>query len=266
MRSPSTRPTPIWPSGKRNLASFIEMQNSGQRFGELANPIAVHDTRDVDFAVAAGGEQPGQALQIGDGIEVEGRLLGAITAIEVRADGAMPRRAGELANVVNVIDDRLDLATGFVRRRFAADPTRDHHPGVEGRADDCVATDQFFELIVVELSLMGHQSAAIVMAGPNGAVAEIEGFPEGFVSEMSDVEDDLQPLHFLDQLAAGCGQAARSAGAGAVSAGAIVGGTDGAESAFVRSFEIAQVDNRIGAFEGEYVADGSVGRWIVLPK
>src|SRR5438067_5933101 len=59
-RSPSTRPTPIWPSDERNLASFMGGRHTEcayylfrQRLGELANPIAVHDTRDIGFAVAA---------------------------------------------------------------------------------------------------------------------------------------------------------------------------------------------------------------------
>src|SRR5262245_45265963 len=100
-----------------------------QRLGQLANPVAVHDTCDGVRAVAAAGENLSEPLQIGNRIEIERRLFRAVTAIKIRADGAMPRGAGHLANVVDVIDDRLDLDSGVLRCRFAADPTWNHHPG-----------------------------------------------------------------------------------------------------------------------------------------
>ena len=61
---------------------------------------------------------------------------------------AVARVAGDLADVIDVVDDRLERHAGGLRRRFAADPAGHHHPGVERRADDRAALDQPLDLIV----------------------------------------------------------------------------------------------------------------------
>ena len=147
--------------------------------------------------------------------------------------------AGELADVVEVIDDRLDLDARFQRRRFAADPAGDHHPGVERGADHGVAADQFLELLVAELPLVGHEGPAVVVAGPDRPVVEVQRLPERLVGEVGDVEDDSQPLHFAHQVAPGRRQAAAGAGAWAVAARAVVGRADRPQAAGVGPLQIA---------------------------
>src|SRR5207247_5894482 len=53
------------------------------RLAEEAEPVAVHDRRDVQLAVTAGAQQVRQALQVDDGIQVAGALLGAVIAVQV---------------------------------------------------------------------------------------------------------------------------------------------------------------------------------------
>ena len=52
---------------------------------------------------------------------------------------AVPGVAGELADVIDVVDDGLERDAGAIRRRLAAHPAGHQHPGVEGRADDGAA-------------------------------------------------------------------------------------------------------------------------------
>jgi hypothetical protein len=49
----------------------------------------VHDAFDVGVGVAAFLQHGGQVLQIGDGVEIAGRLFLAEAAVEVGADGGM---------------------------------------------------------------------------------------------------------------------------------------------------------------------------------
>src|SRR6187399_2020668 len=100
------------------LASFMGLSR-GQRFGQLANPIPMHDTSDVCFAVAAAGENAGERLQIRNGIEVAGRLLRAVAAVEVAAYAAVPGASRELADVIDVVSRVGNHHASVLRRRFA---------------------------------------------------------------------------------------------------------------------------------------------------
>jgi hypothetical protein len=111
------------------------------------------------------------------------------------------RAAGKLADVVDVVGNRGDREASLVRRRFAADPAGDHHPGVERPADNGLAANQLLELLVAELPLMRHQGPAVVVAGPDWPVEQIQGLPKSFVGQMRHVEGHAQPPHFPHQLA-----------------------------------------------------------------
>ena len=82
-----------------------------QRFAEETKKIFVHDGADILLAVAADAQHVGNARKISDGIEVHGRLLAPEPAIEIRADARMTRIASELADVVDMLDDFLQLET-----------------------------------------------------------------------------------------------------------------------------------------------------------
>jgi hypothetical protein len=80
--------------------------NRRQRLAEKSQPVLVEDPVDVGIPITPGGKKAGQLLQVGNRVQVVGRLLDAEAAIQVAADGAMFRTAGKLADVVDVIDDR----------------------------------------------------------------------------------------------------------------------------------------------------------------
>ena len=68
----------------------------------------------------------------------------------------------------------------------------------------------------------GRERAAVLMAGPERAVVEVERVPEAFVAEVRDVENDAEPLHLLEQIVAGRRQRPFGVGAVRVAAGAVV--------------------------------------------
>jgi hypothetical protein len=68
-----------------------------------AQPVAVQDVGDVGVAVAALCQQAGEALQVGDGIQILGALFAAEAAVQVGADGGVAAVAGKLADVVDVL-------------------------------------------------------------------------------------------------------------------------------------------------------------------
>ena len=67
---------------------------------------------DIRFSVASAPQDSGQVREIGDRVHVRRALLAAECAVEIRADAAVPRVAGELADVVDVIDDGLERHAG----------------------------------------------------------------------------------------------------------------------------------------------------------
>ena len=81
-------------------------------------------------------------------------------------------------------------------------PAVDHHDRIERHADDCTPLDEFHDLFVGELAVPIREGAAIVMARPHGAAEMIERIAHGLIAEVRDIEDDAEPFHFLQQLAA----------------------------------------------------------------
>ena len=81
-------------------------------------------------------------VQIGDRIEVAGRLLPAEAAIQVGADGDVPGIAGDLADMIDMPGDGRDVACQFFWGRLATHPSGNDHPGIKGRTDDGSAFQQ----------------------------------------------------------------------------------------------------------------------------
>src|SRR4051812_16214041 len=76
---------------------------------EKADEVAGHDAFDVLGFVASFCEERRQPAQISNGIEVTRRLLAAECPIEIRADAGVLSVSGNLANVIDVIDDAFEL-------------------------------------------------------------------------------------------------------------------------------------------------------------
>ena len=77
---------------------------SAPSFLQEANEISVHDQFDILVAVTAFGQHRWQARQVGNRIEVGGRLFATESAVQVRADSRMTRVAGELTDVVDMVE------------------------------------------------------------------------------------------------------------------------------------------------------------------
>src|SRR6266540_3340529 len=138
-------------------------------------PVAMHHRGDIIRGVATRSQQSRQLLKIGDRVEIERRLLATKAAIEISADRHMAAVASQLADMVDMIDDiaqRDSWVGGDVAR--SDHPGRPDHPGVERRADHPVARDNRADLLVVELALVRHQRAAVVVAGDHRAAITFE--------------------------------------------------------------------------------------------
>src|SRR5687768_13076134 len=109
----------------------------------------------------------------------------------------MERVPGNLADMIDVIDDPFNGKANFLGFGFAALPSWNHHPCVEDRANDSAAVNQRFNLFIGELAIVIHQRAAVVMARPDWAGIMIERLPEAIVTEMRGIENDSKALHFL---------------------------------------------------------------------
>lgn len=167
---------------------------------------------------------------VGDGLDLAGCLLVSEGSVEVGADADVPSGAGHLGDVVGMFGDVAEAGSGGLRGALAAHPAGDHHPCVEGEADDGVALGEEAEVFVGQLALMGDKGAAEVVAGPDGAVEEIERLHEAFVAEVGDVEEDAQALHLAEEVASAGVEAAGGGGALRIDAGPVVGGANGAEA------------------------------------
>src|SRR5688572_12397488 len=144
--------------------------------------------------------------------------------------------AGQLADMIQVIDQPLQDQAGGLRCRLAANPAGHHHPGIQSAADDGLSLDEGFDLFVGELAIVGHESATIGMTGPEATLKEIERLPKTFVAEMRHIENDAQPLHLREQFASARTETARGVRALRVNSRTIMRRPQGAESLRVGSF------------------------------
>ena len=140
------------------------------RPAEEFDEVLAHDPFDVRLAVASLLENLGDFVYVGDRIEIFRRLLFAEASIEVRADAAVLGIAGELANVVDVVDQFFERDIRLFGFGHADRPAGGDHPRVEDRTNNGTAFDQFLELVVIELTVVGGDRPAIVMAGNDRAV------------------------------------------------------------------------------------------------
>src|SRR5262245_11642098 len=123
-----------------------KLNRGRQRLTEEPYPVAVQDAGNGVLAVAAFAEHLWQPPQVGDGVEIIRRLFAAETAIEIGADGRMPRIAGQLTDAINVIDRDFQLRSRLLRPCLTTNPAWYHHPGVQRRADHGAALDQTLDL------------------------------------------------------------------------------------------------------------------------
>jgi len=123
----------------------------------------MHDAFDVACVIAAPSKQVRNSLQIRNRVQFARRLLGAETAIQIAADPAVPRVAGQLADVIDVVDEALHADQRIVD--FTRDIIREKHPGIEGGADHRVAGQQRLNLPVGKLAVTWPQGTAVVMTG-----------------------------------------------------------------------------------------------------
>ena len=218
----------------------------------------MRDKLDVGRLVPARCQQVRNARQVGDSIQVHWGLFSAKCAVEVRTDAGVTRIAGDLAHVIKMINDSVQLQTDRFRRRFPADPARHHHPRVQRRADHPAALDECLDLFVAELAIVRHQRAAVLMACPDSTVEQIERFPEAIVAKMRHVENHSQPFSFLEQLATLCVEPAAGVCAVGINSRPVMRRTDGAQALFVGALQMLQCDDGIRSFKTQDVADGQL--------
>ncbi len=140
---------------------------------------------DVGIGVATLTEHGGDVLQVGNGVEVAGRLFAAKAAIEVAAQGGVLAVPGQLANMVNVIDD---IVEGDWVLGLTALPAGVEHPSVKGGSNHTAPFDNGFELAILKLARVGDKGAAVVVAGEDKAGVEIKGLPKGRIGEVGHVQ------------------------------------------------------------------------------
>src|SRR4051794_37246387 len=102
--------------------------------------------------------------------------------------------------MVDMLDDALDLELEVGRLALQVLPTRDHHDGVERHAQDAAALDHRLDLVVRELPVPGSERAAILVAGPERPIVNVERVPEALIAQMRDIEDDAELLHLLEKV------------------------------------------------------------------
>ena len=127
-----------------------------------------------------------------------------------------------------MVDGPFEGRPGLFRTGLPFLPAGDHHPGVERGAEDGPARDELLDLLVVELPVAGDELAAVLVAGPDGAVVMLKGLPEALIAQVRGVENDVEPVHLREQLATVWTEAAVGMRARRIAAGSVVGRPDGA--------------------------------------
>src|SRR5262245_57728688 len=95
----------------------------------------------------------------------------------------------------------------------------------------------------------------------------IECLEEAFVRQMRRVEDDVQPLHLVEQLAPPWPQTSTRVRAHCVAAGSVMRRTNGAQPLRVRPLDVRQRENRVRSFKAQDVADRDAVRpWAGAPS
>src|SRR5687767_10894424 len=101
----------------------------------------------------------------------------------------MPRVAGELTIMIDVLHEFFEAEIGGLRSCLSPFPARYDHPGVERDTDDRVALHQRTKHIVTQLSLVRHKCPGVMMTGPNRSFENRQRLPEARIAQMREVED-----------------------------------------------------------------------------
>src|SRR6266540_5010782 len=91
----------------------------GPRASQKSQEIAVRNLIEVGFLVPALRKNAGQSREVCNRVHVGGTLLAAECAIEIRSDAAVPRVARDLADVIDVIDYRIERHARALRCRLS---------------------------------------------------------------------------------------------------------------------------------------------------
>ena len=142
-------------------------------------------------------------------------------------------------------------------------PAVNHHDGVKGHADHRASLDQRPDLIVSELAIPVRQSAAIVVARPNRSGVVSQRIPEAFIAKMRGIENDAQPFHLFQQLAAFRRERPLIVSPVPVDSRAVVDRPDRDQSIGARFFEMPPGEDRVAPFEAQQIADGQL--WLCPP-
>jgi len=87
---------------------------------------------------------------------------------------------------------------------------------------------------------------------------KFQGFPETFVAEVSDIENEAKAGDLSEEFAAARRKGSAGAGPKGVAAFAVVGRADGAQPGGVEAVEMLEGNKRVRALEAEDIADGEV--------
>ena len=141
-------------------------------------------------------KQSRNLLQVGDRIQAFRTLLGSIAAIEVAADRHVLRIPGDLADVVDMIDHRVQL---HFRLQGQA-PIRRQHPGVESGPNYTTTLDDRFDLVIVKLAIAWDERPAIVVTRQQRSPPDLHRFPKALVGQVGEVENHSGFFHRAQQV------------------------------------------------------------------
>ena len=65
----------------------------------------MHHGLDVRLLITPGAQEASHLLQVNNGIQVARALLGPVATVQIASDGRVADIPGQLANVIDVIDD-----------------------------------------------------------------------------------------------------------------------------------------------------------------
>ena len=181
-----------------------------------------------------------------------GKLVAADAAVEIAADGDVAGVAGQLADVVDMVHQLLERHLAVVPG--ADDPAGDQVGATHQDPDDAAPLDDGLDLLIGELTLVGYQRPAVVMAGQHRSPEAFQRLPEGLVGEVGQVEQHPQPLHLRQQPATRLGQAQLGAGPAGVAPGTAVGRSDHAQARPPPVLELLGPQDRVRALHQQHEA------------
>ena len=114
----------------------------------------MQNSRYVILAIVSLGQKAHQFLKVGNRIQVVWRLLSPVAAIQVGPNRDVAAVAGQLANIVDVVNH---VGHGYVFvGGVAHNPAGLEHPGIKGGPNHPIPLKNSVELVITELTLMGH--------------------------------------------------------------------------------------------------------------